>query len=540
MNILKRLCSFVLVLSMLLSLAACGDKPDDKKTTSGSQEKTTQADEADPTDAPTQEAKPTDVADREPVELNLYSYGSICAGLEETWEAVNKILKEKLNTTVNFHFYSTTEYDSAVGTMISSGADDMDIIFTSMTRINFDKYVDMNAFLPIEEYREQYLSGTEPLVLEDSWASVTREGHLYAVPTPHDAAVSYNMQVNTTLMDDLGLTFPEDYHTYWDLVDWLYEAKAVRDKKYPEKASQPIIKAFSTRLAGWFNVDPIINDLIYTNIPGVKGFEDMGEGETVYSPYLTKDYRELCKLWAKAVKDGLVAYDSKSYDQDGVLTKTGEYLGQFSLGTIFLNEDSNMPYYKIRLYRAKDAVLTNSGLTSGFAISSKCKYPERALEVIELLNTDEYLATVVRFGPEGVGWTDKDNDGMIEFTEANSDPKNRYNYQWYCWQMGGLTVSKVPPVATLGFAELLDEFNGSGTTSSNLGFILDTEPIINEITACNNVVKEYHTGILTKGQLENVDELCDAFEQKLRDNGIEKILKEVQAQLDAWRKANVK
>ena len=537
MNILKRLCSFVLILSMLLTLVACGDNPDDKKTTSGSEEKTTQSGE---TDASTQEPASTDVAQREHVELDLYSFGSVTAGNAETFEAVNKILKEKLNTTVNFHLYKSSEYDSSVGTMISSGADDMDIIFTSMPRINFDKYVDMNAFLPLEDYREQYLSGTEALVLEKSWDAVTRDGHLYAVPLPHDAAVSYNVQWNTTMLEDLGLTMPEDYHTYWDLVDFFYEAKAARDKKYPEKVNQPMFKAISKRLPGYYNIDPIITDLIYTNIPGVKGFDGKGEGETAYCPFMTEDYRDLCKMWVQLQKDGIVAYDSSSFDPDKALSKAGEFLVEFSIGTIFLNEESRLPYYKVKLHKAQDTVLTNEGLTNGFAISNKCQNVERALEVIELLNTDEYLATVIRFGPEGVGWTDKDNDGMVELTDLNSDSKNRYHYQWYAWQLGGLSVSKVPPVATLGFAELLDEFNGSAVASSNLGFILDTEPIINEITACNNVVKEYHTGILALGQMENVDELCDAFEQKLKDNGIEKILKEVQTQLDAWRKANVK
>lgn len=538
MKTLKRICSVILVLSMLLTLAACGDGSKDKETTSGAQDKTTQA--AATTEGGSQGDATTEAAEREHVELNLYSYAGIYPGLEETWEAVNKILKEKLNTTVNFHIYTQKEYDSAVGTMISSGADDMDIIFTAQSRVNFDKYTEMNAFLPLEDYREQYLSGSEAITLAPAWDAVTRDGHLYAVPLPRDTAVSYNFQYNATMVEDLGLTVPDDYNTYLDLVDFYYEAKAARDKKYPEKASQPIIKKVNTALAGWYSIDPIINNLIYANIDGVTGFEGMGKGETAYCPFLEEDYRELCKIWAKLVKDGIVAYDSKSYDQDGVLTKTGEYLGTFSLGTIFINEEANMPYYRSKLYRAKESVLTNSALTSGFAVSSKCKYPERALEVIEMLNTDEYLATVVRFGPEGVGWTDKDNDGMIEFTEANSDSKNRYNHQWYAWQLGGLTVSKVPPSSVVGFGKVLEEFNNAGTPSSNLGFVLDTEPITNEITACNNVVKEFHDGILVLGQNENVDKLCDDFAQKLKDNGIEKILKEVQAQLDAWRKANVK
>ena len=538
MKTLKKICSVILVLSMLLTLAACGKGPDDKETTLGAQDKTTQA-EAD-TNGGTEGDATTEAPEREHVELNLYSYGLISSGNAETFEAVNKILKEKLNTTVNFHLYSNKEYDSTVGTMISSGADDMDIVFTMSSRINFDKYYAMNAFLPIEDYREQYLSGTETVVPEAAWDAVTRNGHLYAVPVPRDAAVSYNIQVNDTMMQDLGLTFPKEYHTYWDLIDFFYEAKAARDKKYPEKASQPIIKAILKNLPGYYNVDPLINNLVFTNIPGLEGFDGMGEGETAFCPYLTEDYKELCKMWAKLVKDGIVAYDASSYDPDKVMAKAGEFLAEFSLGTIFLNEEANMPYYRTKLYKAEDTVLVNAGLTSGFAISNKCENVERALEVIDLLNTDEYLATVIRFGPEGVGWTDKDNDGMVELTDINSDAKNRYNYQWYAWQLGGLTVTKVSPVATVEFAELLDEMNNNAVASSNMGFVLDVAPIENEITACNNVVKEYHTGILTLGQNENVDQLCDAFAQKLKDNGIEKIIKEVQAQLDAWRKANVK
>jgi len=218
MKTLKRICSVILVLAMMLSMVACGEKPSDKETTAGAQDKTTQA--ADKTEGSTKGEETTEAKEREHVELNLYSYAGIYPGLEETWEAVNKILKEKLNTTVNFHIYTQKEYDSAVGTMISSGADDMDIIFTAQTRVNFDKYTEMNAFLPLEDYREEYLSGSEAVTLAPAWDAVTRDGHLYAVPLPRDTAVSYNFQYNATMVEDLGLTVPEDYNTYLDLVDF--------------------------------------------------------------------------------------------------------------------------------------------------------------------------------------------------------------------------------------------------------------------------------------------------------------------------------
>lgn len=537
MNNFKKLLSFVIVLSMVLALAACGNNREESKESSSGKDSSSVVNES-----TTESSKETESAEREHVELSLYTYSSLIQpGKDEAFEEINKYLKEKLNTTVDFHIYQNKEYDSTVGTMISSGADGMDIIFTRQTMVPFLTYVNMNAFLPLEDYRDEYLSGTETVVPEASWDAVTVDGHLYAVPLPRDSATMYNVQLNTTMMDDLGLTFPEEeYHTYWDVIDFLYEAKTARDKKYPDKASQPIVKDISILLPGYYNVDQLQGNLCYTNVPGLFGFEGMGEGETAFCPFLTDDYREFCKMIAQLVKDGIIPFDTKSYDPDKVLFKNGEFIMDDGLGTIFLNEEAYLPAFRVKLVKAQDAVLATGGLQHGYAISAKSKNVERALEVIDLINTDEYLATLLHFGPEGIGWTDNDNDGMIELTQLNSDSTNRYYYQWYQWQLGGLTATKVPPAACVGFADLLSEMNNAATPASNLGFVLDTETIVNEIAACNNVVKEYHDGILVLGQNEDVDKICDEFAQKLKDNGIEKIVNEIQTQLTAWRTANGK
>ena len=173
----------------------------------------------------------------------------------------------------------------------------------------------------------------------------------------------------------------------------------------------------------------------------------------------------------------------------------------------------------------------------GYAVAAQSKHIERSLEVIDLLNSDPYLATLIRFGPEGVGWTDENNDNVIELTAINSDPTNRYWYYWYQWNMGGLTVSKLPPSYTPEFSSLLSELNNTAVPSANMGFVMDRTPVENEIAACVNVIDEYNKA-LVYGQYEDPDATIDEFIQKLKDNGIEKIIAEGQAQLDAWRAAN--
>ena len=62
---------------------------------------------------------------------------------------------------------------------------------------------------------------------------------------------------------------------------------------------------------------------------------------------------------------------------------------------------------------------------------------------------------------------------------------------------------------------------------------------INEIAACTNVIAEYQTD-LANGQLNSADEVnqaVDEFVEKLNANGAEKIVAEVQSQIDAWQAA---
>ena len=144
------------------------------------------------------------------------------------------------------------------------------------------------------------------------------------------------------------------------------------------------------------------------------------------------------------------------------------------------------------------------------------------------------LATVIRFGPEGDGWTDQDGDGIFEDGVKNAGPSNRWWYHWYGWYFGSIIVSKYPEGYPSGFGQLVREFNNNSNQESNLGFIFHAEPVANEIAACNNVVSEY-AGILKAGQSDDVDRLVDEFIQKLKDNGSDAVVEEAQRQLAHWR-----
>ena len=173
-------------------------------------------------------------------------------------------------------------------------------------------------------------------------------------------------------------------------------------------------------------------------------------------------------------------------------------------------------------------------------ISSTSKNPERAMMALEIINTDPYFATTIRFGTEGKYWNATDEENVISFEGTlNEDPAARSNYYWYGAQFGSLVFSKVPSGYPNNFTELIQEANESAISDTNLGFIFDPTPVTNEIAACNAVIDEYETNLIFGFIPESeVDANIDEFLQKLNDSGAEKIVAEAQSQLDAWRAEN--
>ncbi len=65
-----------------------------------------------------------------------------------------------------------------------------------------------------------------------------------------------------------------------------------------------------------------------------------------------------------------------------------------------------------------------------------------------------------------------------------------------------------------------------------MGFRFDTTSVMNEITACSNVVSKYDVG-LRWGEL-NPNEALPEFLAELESAGVNTIIEEKQKQLDAW------
>lgn len=477
----------------------------------------------------------------EPVKLVWYTaVDHVRADMDMVWDKIDKYLEEKINVTLDRHFYQMPDYKEKISTVISSGQY-MDILFTGAS-YNFTASAQQGAYYAIEDLIPKYLPKTKNVVPQGGWDALTVDNHIYGVPTYKDMADRFSFLYNKTMTDKYNLKVPQngEWTTFRDMIPLLYEAKAARDADQPDLVKQPIIELLNG-IKRYYPFESL-NGLAVANIPGVEAYEGKGSGETVFNIYDTKEYRELCKTIKKLVDDGIFPYDHKNFDPDRALLNAGKLIGNFAGGYIEIKPD---------MYAGRETTLTTPDLVvmttdyvqSGFqALSGKTKNPERALMFLELLNTDKKLANMVRFGIENEHYVYND-EGRLDITISprNKNISNYVDYAyyfWYGWQFGNILAGDLPSVVSTNFGNLLKELNNNSIQDTNLGFAVDTKPIMNEIAACSSVINEYDSDTnLRSGMVEDVDKTIDEFIAKLKANGSDKIVEEIQRQLTEWRKS---
>ena len=464
---------------------------------------------------------------------------------------LSKYFEEQINATLNIHLIPNDEYQQKVSTIIMSGQA-TDIINAQGSAIGYVDYVRKEAFIPIDELLAQYAPKTLALIPEGYWEAMKIDNKIYGIPSYKDSCEIFSMQYNETMAKDLGITMPEKIHNGQDVYQYMYEAYQKRNEKYPELASEPITRDMMG-IDEFARAETISSKLVYANIPGIEDYKGQGAGEKVFNPYATDEYRDYSHRQAKLVADGLVPVQVWYHDQDRIEYNKGDYFYYgIRSGIISIAKNAVSDQFDSAIVPFDQNVASTNYLHQAVnCISAVSKNPERAMMALELINTDPYVATTLRFGLEGTHWNMSSTEpGVADFTGTkNEDPSNRAYFCWYGAQFGSIMdLLAVPSGTDPGLLDGLKAANESANTNSNMGFIFDPKPVENEIAACSSVVGEYTTDLIwgfkaLEGEAyevvePKVDAWLDEFLAKLESSGIQKVLDEAQSQLDTWRAAN--
>ena len=470
-------------------------------------------------------------SDLEPVTIDWYVMEVPQTGNQAVWDALNAYLEEKINTHVNFHYYDSTEYATRVGPVLST-PQTADMIINANSKLSYVNNVQQGNFVALEDLLPVYAPKTWEMIPEGFWEAMKVDGHIYGIPSYKDSAQMNSLLINKTLADEIGLDLSNVVINNYldDVVPLLYEA-------YEKNNGEFYVSREFPDQDQWFPCETI-NGLAIVNVPGIESYKGKGAGEIVFNKYATDEYRVMCNTIAKMVADGILPEGVWNFDTGRAYTTEGRYFS-YGIGSGYLSVAKNtysedwdydmIPY-------ATFFTTTNYIHNAVNCISVNSEHPDRVLRLLELVNTDPYVATTLRFGTEGDYWTMTDEKGVASFEGTLNENKDA-NYYWYGAQFGALTSVSIVPVGNpADYIAKLIEGNDRAITDTNIGFIFDPTPVQNEIAACNSKIGEFEVNLKFGFiPLDEVDETIDRFLAELEASGAQKIIDEAQAQLDAWR-----
>ena len=426
----------------------------------------------------------------------------------------NEYLKDKLNCKIEIMFIPIGDYDQKV-TAMTHGGDDYDLVFTSIWANNYARNAQNGMFMPLDDMLNQYGAEMKKALPEMAWNGTKIKGVNYAVPTNKDfgARNAYYFNKNTTVK------YPFDYGPGKKLRDWfpLFE-------KY--KADNPGKVAFRNGTS--VEMSECFDYLIESGIPGAIKLSD--KSGKVINQFESAEYLE-------AFKDLREAY-LKGYTYKAIPTENNRK--DFQTGKLLTCVEPFPPYgdlwreqsYKMPLLAS--AVSTTTTCTTGMlmdsmtAINVNSKNPARAMKFINLMNTDSYLHNLLVFGIEGEHYT-KIGENQIKRTQAGEE-----NYSMPDWEMGNMFINYVMDNEPVDKWKKFAEFNTTVVPSPALGFVFDPQPVNAEISALKNVMEQYYPTI-AMGMVDYQTALPE-MNAKLKAAGLDKLLAEVQKQLDEWNK----
>jgi putative aldouronate transport system substrate-binding protein len=174
-----------------------------------------------------------------------------------------------------------------------------------------------------------------------------------------------------------------------------------------------------------------------------------------------------------------------------------------------------------------DAWLTTGGIIATMnSVSRSSRHPEKAMEFLNLLNKDKYLYNLLIFGIEGKHY--KKIDANYAEPIANS------GFGISCdWMYGNQFLAYFRPGQNITDWDETIRINTTAKVSPALGFSFDTVPVQTEIAMVSAVVTEYNKPLYC-GAVDP-DKALPEFIQKLKDAGSQKLVDELQRQLNAWK-----
>lgn len=439
------------------------------------------------------------------VTLKWATVGTGMPGNYDAWvEKMNAYLGEKIGVNIDMEVVSWGDWDNRRSVIVNTSSD-VDILFTNLNTYTSD--VKLGAFADISDRVQATTPTLYGSIPADYWEATKVNGKIYAVPTYKDSSQSEYIVWDKALAAELKID-TKSLTTLPALTDALVAIK--------EKTGDTPFPQYKTGSAWtFFEYDNMSSGLMPL---GVRHDDATGK---VVSVFEQADVQETLSTMHGWYKDGLINADAATLPE-----VTGYKPVQVAQGWSKAAITSWTPTMGVEAeaFQWKNTVVSNDTVRGSLnCISVNSKYPDKALQLLELVNTDSWVRDSFYYGLEGEDW---------EYTADKTVHRIKTDWAMAGYTQGSFfTVTQTDDVDFNQWDEV-KELNEKATPSVLLGFTFDTASVADQIANCTEIYNRYKPEITTGTTDPKV--AVPEMMAELNAAGFAEIVASAQEQVDAF------
>ncbi len=439
------------------------------------------------------------------------------ADVNTVLDAANEYLAEQLNVKLDIIQTDFGSYTDKMQVTIAA-QEEFDICWTANWSNSFYNNVNRGAFLELNDLLPEYAPELVELLPEAGFEATTVGGNIYGVPNYQIWAMTNGISLANSYIEETGFDV-STVSTLEDLEPFFAAVKEAHPDMYPLPLRNNGALQYLTFAMGY-------DELAGRYMPAVVMLDD--EELNVVNPFELPQVIEHFELMYDWGQKGYFRPDASTITDYTADLAAGKHAANWE-GTVKPGVEAAQALIMgtpVTTLKLSETWQPTSGIISTVnSVSRTSETPEKAVEFLNLVNTDAYLYNLITQGVEGVHYEITEDPYIAQIPDSGYAPNAD-------WMYGNQFLAYLKEGQDLDVWEQTIEVNESAKPSVALGFVFDPEPVQNEIASINTVIEEYMS-TLTTGVVDP-NTIYDEFLAKLEAAGSQTLIDEVQTQLDAW------
>ena len=485
-----------------------------------------------PTQPPAPTAVPTAVPTMAPaVDITYYTVGGFPKDLDAVSAAASDMLKKKginANFKIVSHDWGTWRDQMK---LTYAGNEACDIVFAPFWGgvIGYNTLARDGVLLDLTDLLAKNAPKTWASYTPAFWNGGRIDGKIYGVPAGGAFVQNLGIIVRKDLVEkykfDVTTVKPGDWNA---LVPLWNAAKADKIIPFGDFGIN------SPAYGGYDIVDASANLVVKFDDP---------QRKVVFYP-TTDQYKQAVTLMHQWFLAGYTYKDPSNNDDNIANLQAGKVLAQWlgaamKPGVVDMEwkpRIANNKYDGVAIPMTTTPFIPGTSFTQNVnSICKASKNPTVALQVLELMNTDQEFYNLLAIGIEGKHWVWDDKAAQV----IKAGPNQADYTPGWGWEVGNTLLGYYPnkTVADAKIWDVTNKENNTAPVSVMMGFAFNQDPVKTEYASVVAAITEadHDLGAAdTGGRADNVDAAIANLVKKSTDAGLAAVIAEAQKQIDAW------